>query len=727
MSSQKIYLALLWHQHQPFYKDLRTGRAIMPWTRLHATKDYYDMAAIIEEFPRVRMTINLVPSLVVQLQDFAEGKTTDDWLEKTLTPANKLTGEDKRWILENFFFCNWDTMIYPNPRFAELFEKRGKFSSKEDIKRISAYFTPQEYLDLQVWFNLAWMDPMWQEKDSLILLLYKKSRNFTEEDKLKLVEKQKEICRLTIEKHKELWHKGQIEISTTPFYHPILPLLCDTDIAQTAMPGSLKPRIHFQHSEDARHQVSKALEFMENVFGKRPVGMWPSEGSVSEEVAAILSECGLKWAATDEGIVFQSLRRQGMEGPRTQLYQPYWIETQGKERLQMVFRDHALSDAIGFIYARMDPKKAVEDFIGHIVKIAEAVPSSGTPPLVSVILDGENCWESYPKDGQEFLKLLYRSLSEHPKIETTTIGDFIQKYPAKNRLKNLWPGSWINSDYSIWIGHPEDNIAWDLLSEARQFLVNTLKSHPEKASEPGTQQAWESLYIAEGSDWCWWYGDQNSTAHDETFDELFRSHLKNVYLFMGEQPPQKLSTAIKSKEKRGRHIAPVELITPKVDGLVTNYYEWRAGGYYSTESTGGAMHQAENFLSAIYYGFDLEKLYIRLDTKLPLSKLPLNEVKIKIHFIEPADYELEIFWENEKIKALFTDKSGQTKTVEEAAAKKIIEAAIPFYLLPVQDNDDIEFVVLVLKQGIGFERWPYQSSIHLKRPTAEFGADLWSV
>lgn len=706
----------------------------MPWVRLHATKDYYDMAALLDDFPKIRMTINLVPSLVLQIQDFAENRCTDPWLKKTLIPAANLTDDDKLWILENFFFCNWDNMIHSNARYTELFEKRGKFASTHDIHRTKSYFNTQDFLDLQVWFNLAWMDPHWQEKDSMVSHLYKKGRNFTEQEKIMLIEKQKEICRLTIEKHKELWHKGQLEISTTPFYHPILPLLCDTNSAQMSMPGSLKPKKEFRHPEDAKAQVEKALQFMEKVFGKRPIGMWPSEGSVSEEAISIISECGLKWAATDEGILFQSLHLSGIRAQHEMLYQPYQFETNtlssakgSAGKLHMVFRDHGLSDAIGFIYSRMDAQNAVDDFIKRICKIADSIPESDRPPLVSVILDGENCWESYYKDGRDFLKILYETLSHHPRIETTTIGNFIEKYPAKTTLKKLWAGSWINSDFAIWIGHPEDNKAWELLGETRDFLVETLKNDPTKAMEPSVQMAWESIYIAEGSDWCWWYGDQNSTAQDETFDELFRSHLKNVYLLLGGQPHQKLSVAIKSKERKALLALPIDLISPKIDGLVTNYYEWQMAGSYQTGQAGGAMHQAENFLSKIYYGFDLKKLYLRLDTKIPLKNQPVDDVEIKISFIEPMEHHIHISWETRKVKAVSINHKGETTLLKEIAAEKIIELAFPLSLLQLKESDTIEFAIFVHKEKTLLERWPYDSSIKFKQPTKEFGSDLWSA
>ncbi|MBI4218333.1 MAG: glycoside hydrolase [Elusimicrobia bacterium] len=736
----KIYLAFLWHQHQPFYKDLRTDRAILPWVRLHATKDYYDMAALLEEFPKVRMNVNLVPSLLAQLEDYAETRCMDSWLEKSLIPAKDLTVKDQCWILENFFFCNWETMIFPNPRYSELFEKRGKYASRFEIERTRTYFSAQDFLDLQVWFNLAWMDPLWKEKDPLVSHLCKKGRDFSEGEKIMLLEKQKEICGLTTPKHKELWEKGQIEVTTTPFYHPILPLLCDTDSAQMAMPGSLKPKTRFQHPEDAQHQIEQALLYMERAMGRRPKGMWPSEGSVSDEMIPIVAESGIQWLATDEGILFNSLRMMGEKTQRSDLYQPYWIDlpSSGK-KIQMIFRDHALSDALGFVYARTDPRKAVEDLLNRILKIGESSGRATRPLLVPIILDGENCWEHYRNDGHDFLKMLYAALSNHPVIETTTISQYLEKFPAERSLTKLWSGSWINSNFSIWIGHHEDNRAWDLVSEARKFLTEYDAKHPEKKEDIATQKAWESLYIAEGSDWCWWYGDQNSTAHDSVFDELFRNHIKNVYLFLGENPPEKVNIAIKGKEQKGLHLAPVALITPKVDGLVTNYYEWRSGGSYQTALSGGTMHQAEAFLSAMHYGFDLENMYLRMDTKIPLysKEIDLSETKIKVTFIEPQDHEIQIEWEpnldsTDKtapllIKAILLNSKGETTRLSQIAGKKIIECAIPFSLISTQINEPVEFALTILKNGLQMERWPHQSSIRFTRPTEQFDLDYWTA
>ncbi|OGR82010.1 MAG: hypothetical protein A2902_02265 [Elusimicrobia bacterium RIFCSPLOWO2_01_FULL_64_13] len=729
---EKIQLALIWHQHQPFYEDLADHRAVLPWVRLHATKDYFDMAAAVEAFPGVRMTVNLVPSLLVQLENFASGRSTDPWMEKSAIPAQGLEPGDKRWILENFFLCNWETMTFPHPRFAELLERRGRRPSRETLERCAAEFSPQDFLDLQCWFNLAWMDPTWRDRDSTIGHLFKKQRGFSEGEKNLLLGKQKDICRLAIDKHRELWQAGRIEISTSPFYHPILPLLCDTDAMAMSAPDSPRPSVRFRRPEDAREQIRKALAYMENLMGRRPEGIWPSEGSVSEETAILLAEEGVRWFATDEAILFRSLALdQQSQPPKNAHHQPYRVlpERTGGRDLSVLFRDHALSDAIGFVYSGMDPEKAVEDFLGRILLAADRAGKTERPPLVPVILDGENCWEFYKNDGGDFLKALYSRLDGHPRIAATTPSEYLAKYPPKEVLRRLWSGSWINSDFSIWIGQSEDNRAWELLAEAREVLERTSKDPEAAARAPSIASAWESLYIAEGSDWCWWYGDQHSTSQDEVFDALYRTHLKNVYKFLGKEAPAELEKPIQSHQPRGMHIAPLSLISPKIDGLVTSFYEWRAGGTFETDSAGTTMQRADGILAALHYGFDMERLYVRLDARKPLESIDRESLRFSVYFLAPSEKKLEFYWpKGAPLHDPEFDFSGLIGHPEiRIAAKKVIEIAIPFQLLGASAADHIQMQIAVYRSGLVMERLPSLGTIKIDRPNEELGADQWSA
>ncbi len=513
--AKKTYLAFLWHQHQPIYKDPLSNTYELPWVRLHATKDYYDMVAILDDYPKIKSNVNLVPSLLIQLDEYAKGIAKDKFLDLTLKPVLELNEEEKIFILMNFFMANWETMVYPYNRYHQLLDKRGKQTSREDIKRMLNYFKPEDIRDLQVWFNLSWFDPYWRKHDEFIDSLYIKGRDFTEEEKRILIEKQLKICGMIVEKHKELQDRGQIEVSVTPFYHPIMPLLCDTNNALDATPNIVLPKKRFSHPEDTIWHVQNAINYYEKLFGRKPKGMWPSEGSVCNEVIKIVSDNGIKWLATDAAVLAASYNK--IFENRRYLFRPYNVNINGKN-INMIFRDHGLSDSIGFVYSKWNPDDAVKDFISKIKNIGNYVGNEYEHTLVSVILDGENCWEYYQNDGRDFLSKLYEALEKEEEIETVTISDYLDRFPPKNTLTNIRAGSWINGNFGIWIGHNEDNTSWTYLGQTRDFLVEYTKQHPTFAGSDLEKKVWQILYAAEGSDWNWWYGDDNSSGNDLMFD-----------------------------------------------------------------------------------------------------------------------------------------------------------------------------------------------------------------
>jgi alpha-amylase/alpha-mannosidase (GH57 family) len=708
------------------YKNPHTGTYELPWVRLHATKDYYDTAAILDEFPQIRSNFNLVPSLLAQLDEYAQGAARDRYMDLTLKPAEELSEDERIFILHNFFMANWETMVYPYPRYLQLLEKRGRQTSAEELRRIQTYFKPQDLRDLQVWFNLSWMDPYWQEHDELVKALFAKGKLFSENDKQALVRKQLEICGLIVEKYRRLQERGQIEVTTTPFYHPILPLLCNTNNARGSTPQINLPRKRFQHPEDARTQIQKAVDYYARCFGKPPSGMWPSEGSVAEDVLPLFAENGISWIATDEEILFRSEPHLGAS--RRSLYRPYQLRRPGGT-VNIVFRDHALSDAIGFVYTKWNYRDAVADFMKRIHFIGNMMEDEAGQCLVTVILDGENCWEYYANDGWDFLRLLYQTLSEDPRIETVTIGDYLKRFPPQDTIKNLWPGSWINGNYGIWIGHPEDNLAWDYLNDARSFLSDYAAQHPEKKDLPALKAAWERIYIAEGSDWNWWYGDDHSSGNDEMFDLLFRQNLMSVYELMGERVPDYLHKAIKGMVRKVPTLEPIDFISPVIDGRMTNYFEWKPAGFYQVGHSGGSMHQVETVLKSFYYGFDLNNLYFRFDIATDIQGKAIEDLSFKIIFLAPQKREILLsLATGGAIRQFILSGEGQQEPLTTAAAKKIIEMAVPLESLRFPAGyESIEFVVLVLKNGNEIERWPYQSSVIIPRPSEDFALRTWSV
>lgn len=575
-----VNLALLWHMHQPYYEDLATGEHLLPWVRLHAIKDYWGMVALLEEFPGVRLTFNLVPSLIVQVQAFAEDRARDRHLAVGLKAADELTEDEAQWLLANGFHAPYERMIAPYPRYAELHAARlaGRDFSAGDLR------------DLQVWHKLAWLDPDWLARDPRLQALLATDRGYTEADKSMLRGIELELLRLVVPAYRAAGDRGNVELSCSPFYHPILPLLYDTDTVMRSFPQSERPRTRFSRPSDAREQVSRALSFHEQTFGRRPAGMWPSEGSVSDEAVALMAAAGVAWIATDEDILSRSL---GAALPRDEyghsvrpdlLYRPYRLGPGGPVAL---FRDHGLSDRIGFHYQSWDAGAAAADFVERVREAGRrfGAATGGEVGTVSVILDGENAWEHYPGGGRPFLRALYQALGEATDIRTVTMAEAATA-PAVP-LASVHAGSWINADFDIWIGHRDDRRAWSQLAEARAIFDR----RADQVSAGQRDRAFEELLIAEGSDWFWWYGDDHSSDHDRDFDELFRRHLRNAYVALGEPTPDELHASNISTGPAPVRLEPAGPVSVIRDGRDTSFLEWVGAARAHLGRPAGAMHE----------------------------------------------------------------------------------------------------------------------------------------
>ncbi|MCL2485096.1 MAG: glycoside hydrolase family 57 protein [Endomicrobia bacterium] len=724
---KKVYLAFLWHQHQPMYKNPSTNIYELPWVRLHATKDYYDMVAVLDNFPKVKANFNLVPSLLIQLDEYARGEAKDKFLDHTLKPAEQLNDDEKVFILLNFFMANWDTMIFPYNRYFQLLEKRGRQTNEAEIRKTLSYFKTEDFRDLQVWFNLTWMDPYWRRTDKFIGDLYNKGRDFTEEEKAELIKKHLEICGMIVQKHKEAQDRGQIEVSITPFYHPILPLVCDTNAAHEATPNMILPTKRFSHPEDAAWQINNAVKYYENIFGQKPKGMWPSEGSVSNEAAGLIADAGIKWIATDEAVLFNS--RDAITD-RKLLFRPFTLDVDGKN-INMIFRDHGLSDSVGFVYSKWNPEDAANDLISKIKNIGHFVGNSYDAPLVSVILDGENCWEYYKNDGWDFLTKLYEKLSADDEIETVRISDYLEKFPPRNVLTSLTAGSWINGNFGVWIGHSEDNASWDYLGMTRDFLVDFIEKNPGFKGSEQEKEAWKTLYAAEGSDWNWWYGADHSSENDAAFDYIYRQHLIKVYECMGQRPPDVLYKSIKNAPKRCNASNPMSFINPKIDGKITSFFEWKNAGFYEVGHSGGSMHQVSTALKSFHYGFNKDNFYVRLDLSDDITMKLLEEMTFYVAFLNPVKCKVAVKFNSLGIPSEFslkTESSEKQLDFKDVAFSKIVEIMLPFKDLEFpEDYDTAEFTVSVDKNDFEIERWPYQTTIVFAKPSDGFNFQCWTV
>jgi alpha-amylase/alpha-mannosidase (GH57 family) len=614
---EPIYLALTWHQHQPlYYKDV-DGVYTRPWARAHATKDYYDMAAILEGYPDVHVTFNLTPVLIRQLDDLASGAKDYYWTLSEI-PAAELSEEQKRFILTRFFDANWEHMIARYPRYSELLDQRGRDAEPETIEAALATFSEEDFRDLQVWWNLAWFDPSFLQEEPLKPLV-DKGRDFGEADKGVIFDQVRRVAERVIPKHSELQDAGQIEVIVTPYAHPILPLLYASDLHEVGDPSASLPT-RFSYPNDAIAQVDQAVQVYKSHYGRPPRGMWPAEGAVAQEIVKFVADAGFAWMASGEGVLAKSLGMDGFTRNAQEvvqeadaLYRPYYVRYRDDPPVAVVFRDLRLSDLIGFEYSGTPAQEAADDFITRIEAIRDQLQVEGAegPHLVSVILDGENAWEHYDNDGIDFLNALYSRLSESETIVTVTPSEYLTMFPDQREIETLWPGAWFSTDYGTWIGEMEENTGWEYLLRTRKTLAEYDLEGKEIAPE-ALAEALDFMYLAEGSDWFWWYGADQDSGNDAYFDEGYRALLRGVYQSLGEPVPPYVDTPIIAAQAVPALQEPAGIITPTLDG-VAGEDEWTAAGRY--EARGGAQARTSDLVSTFAYGYDGQYVYARVDAK----------------------------------------------------------------------------------------------------------------
>jgi alpha-amylase/alpha-mannosidase (GH57 family) len=726
MAQGKIRLLFLWHMHQPFYKDLVSGEYRLPWVRLHALKDYYGMVKLLEEFPQVHQNFNIVPSLVAQLEDYNSGSFRDPFWDVAARPAAELTAEDRSFALTYFFQAHVERMIGRYPRYRQLWEQvRGAGPNPANA---AITFSERDYRDLQVLSQIAWFDEFYLE-DPAVKALVTKGHSFTEEDKRLVLSKEREILKAVLPAYRAAEASGSVELSATPYYHPILPLLCDTQTGRESVPGLPLPSERFIHTDDAEEQIRRALDAHERTFGRRPAGMWPSEGSVSDEVLGIASQLGVKWMATDEGVLGRTLSHamqrddQGVldRASAEHLYNIYRWERDGLG-MNLVFRDHRISDLLGFVYSGMPAQEAASHLLGTIKKAAASVTGTGRDAVLSVILDGENAWECYEANGREFLRRFYDSVQKDSQIEPVTISEAIERHPpeAVGKLRGLVPGSWINANFNVWIGAPEDNKSWDYLGQARDFYdENANRARPEQR-----RLAYEELLIAEGSDWNWWYGPEHHSANDRDFDELYRKHLSNVYILLGGVPPDHLARPISGALISTQITPQTAFVHPTIDGRVSSYFDWMGAAFYSSDRRGGSMHGKMFVLEAIYAGTDEENLYARLDFA---SSLPEEDCMVCLHLAQHSDdqtvatFQLEMQLAQQQL-AGWKLQNGDKKSLAvpskpagvEVALGKILEVKLPLKLLGALEGQTFDLRFGFFRDRVPVDALPQEGSLEIQ-------------
>ncbi|MDO8350066.1 MAG: glycoside hydrolase family 57 protein [Gallionella sp.] len=546
-------LVFLWHMHQPDYRDYASGDFVLPWVYLHAIKDYTDMAYHLERHPKVRVVLNFVPILLDQLEDytdqFATGKLRDPLL-RLLVHKNscELSLEERRLALDACFRSSHTKMIAPYPAYTRLWELFQRLQSEGETAL--SYLSGQYVADLLVWYHLAWCGESVRRESELVARLMTKGEGFDYEDRKRLLDLVGELTSGIIPRYRKLAESGQIEISATPHYHPLAPLLIDFASAREAMPDAPMPKS--PHYPKGRLRVTRHIQLAKQShkarFGSEPKGMWPAEGSISVETLEVMAEEGCHWAASGEGVLVNSLRRSHQAVPERgqYLYRPYRME-KGADGLQCFFRDDHLSDLIGFEYSRWHGKDAALHFIDQLENIARQAPE-GETPVVSVILDGENAWEYYPYNGFYFLDELYAQIEAHARINTSTYADYVKLSPIRTDIATsaslpfIAAGSWVYGNFSTWIGCEDKNRAWDLLCAAKlsyDMVMSSGRLSPEQR-----EAAEKQLCSCESSDWFWWFGDYNPSNSVASFDRLYRHNLTELYRLLQLPAPQSLNDPV---------------------------------------------------------------------------------------------------------------------------------------------------------------------------------------
>ncbi len=700
-----LRVIILWHMHQPNYVNPDTDHSLMPWVRMHAIKDYYDMGRIVEQVPGAKAVFNFVPSLWEQLLRMSDGDWLDEYELVCRKRESELSKEEVLFIGKYLFSCVYDTMIRPYPSYEQLFERFGPNAPADQILSASE----QNLRDIQVWFHLAWCNHELQSRSNIKALIEQGS-GFSFEQKLELLDTLRAFLSEIPDLYRKLSEQGAVEVSTTPFFHPILPLLLDPDSAHIACPGMELPEGRYPLPNDAKLHVERAIVSHKELFGSVPIGFWPAEGSVSPLAAQLFRENGVQWIATDEENLRLSL---GL--PKMNAEEKYRLYTHSG--VHIFFRDHGLSDRIGFNYQHFEPTAAVDDFLHHLRSIHRALPEWGDF-AVPVILDGENCWEFYPEQGRPFLLEFYQRLTEADDIELLTFSDLLSQQPESFELPYLHSGSWIDANFTTWVGDPVKNQAWSHFYQARRRCQAYLDD-PNLSSEQ-RENILEQILVAEGSDWFWWFGEGHTSEYDELFDALFRKRLIAIYNALGETPPDALHEPIDNRWEMDRaYILPTHSIHPRINGRTDSYWEWLSAG--ACYPQGGSMQRSTILIKKLSFGFNEHSLYLRIESN-QLRELIEGKRVLQILFTRP---EMRTF----SIPLLQSKTRGAIEQDVLFAINQCVEISIPFISLDpdFEAGDPINFYVAISDDSHELERLPSGAPIHLPFPSETFDEEDWQV
>jgi alpha-amylase/alpha-mannosidase (GH57 family) len=688
--SSRLDVCFVWHFHQPLYIDLATQRSVLPWVRLHSARNYSMMLSLLKVQPQAHVTINVTPVLAYQINAYASSQCSDDWLQLATTEAASLSPDQKQDLVHHFFDVNPDRVIDQDPLYHVLASRRDE---------PAATWSDQDILDLQCLFTRSWT---YSGKPGAGMG-QAHPEHYTQQDRQALALAQADRVQRFLPDLVQLAQTGQVEVATSPFAHPILPLLIDTDAAAAVQKTPL-PRPAFRRPEDSLRQLETGKTFMERLLGVPITGCWPSEGSVSMEALDQIVRSGFAWTATDETILLREL--QG--APRSRLYKPYVAKT-ASGNLSMLFRDRGLSDAIGFQYASMKEEDSVAQFIGHVRAIRDGLSEPG---VLSIIMDGENAWEFYPGGGASFLSLMYDALVNEPGIRLATVSEALGDVPALP-LPAIRPGSWIDGDFKVWIGDREDNSSWGYLRATRDDWEGFTPDEQERS--------YMSLMAAEGSDWNWWYGRDRTPEVAAQFDDLYRRHLINVYAQAGKTVPDLLLQPVAGNSPSAITLDPVGIMEPPVDGSPARYLDWAPSSKVPAVNGGGAMTFGIPVVSSVHIGCGRTTLYVLVEFGDSASSAEDLRVEIRVqtaarstHFVVRKDHDQASAW-------------SEPETSFTWGLRDTLQVGLPFDAMGAQPGEQVKLAILVLGGGRLLATIPSQGTLSVLLPGQDYDLRHWEV
>ena len=609
---KKLSLAIYWHMHQPVYEI--EGTYLMPWSRLHAVKDYLDMVLFLERFPKLKLNLDVVPALLDTLIDYSDN-ANDIHSELSITDVERMSNEEKSFVLNNFFSAKYETMIFRSENYKELYKKRFSNDTCDPNS-----FTPQEISDLMALFNLVWIDPVHFSRYPRLQELWDKQYNYTLEDRIEIIELHRQIIREIIPTYKKYISEGRIELTASAYHHAILPILIDMKATTRGVTTTENLPQTLGMKDEAVLQVKMALDRIEEIFGVRPKGFWPPELCIGSKTLNLLSKEGIEWTISDEGILSDSINFDFVRDFKGNLNDPYHLlkvyEYQTKYNpISIVFRDRSIPNLMNFEYAGLNAKMAASDLYDKIKIIQnKLLISPDDTHLLTIALDGENCWENYQNDGNDFLNEIYSLLEKDETLETVKISDYIANDTNKKPLNKIYSGSSIDQTFQYWIGDFTKNKGWAYLKDAKDMFDNNFAGQ----DEDDIAFARHELMIAQGSDWFWWYGEPNNSGQDFVFDYMFREHLKNVYLAFNVEPPEYLNESLITKVEIPFR-RPTKEITPRMDGCSSSDGDWYNSGLISLLD-GPVLRENKN-VDKINFGCDNNNIYFRLHITKPSGEI----------------------------------------------------------------------------------------------------------